>query len=40
MEMFVRLDDGVEVAVQVGAKQANGLEILSGLRAGDRLVSP
>lgn len=37
---FVRLRDGVEVAVQEGALHADGVEILAGLRAGDRLIKP
>ena len=37
---FVRLKDGAEVAVQEGAETQDGVEILSGLRANDLLVSP
>jgi len=41
---FVRLKDasggGVEVAVQQGAPHKGGIEILAGLKAGDRLIQP
>jgi multidrug efflux system membrane fusion protein len=37
---FVKLKDGTEVAVQPGESVADGVEILSGLRDGDELVSP
>ncbi len=37
---FVRLHDGVEVAVQEGGAHPDGIEILTGLRAGDRLMQP
>ncbi len=37
---YVRLADGSEVVVQVGMPTDKGLEILSGLRAGDEVVKP
>jgi membrane fusion protein, multidrug efflux system len=37
---FVRLEDGIEVAVQEGAETPDGVEVLSGLKADDRLVTP
>ncbi|MGA2793339.1 MAG: efflux RND transporter periplasmic adaptor subunit [Roseiarcus sp.] len=37
---YVRLADGSEVVVQPGAPQERGVEILSGLKDGDTLVSP
>ena len=37
---FVRLSDGVEVAVQVGAQHKDGVEILAGLKPGDRMQLP
>lgn len=37
---FVRVRDAGEVVVQPGALRAEGLEILSGLQAGDVLVTP
>lgn len=42
---YVRLEDGIDVAVRVGAAaelpdQADAVEILSGLHAGDRIVPP
>jgi RND family efflux transporter MFP subunit len=37
---LVRLKDGTEVVVQLGEPQADGIEVLSGLKAGDVLVSP
>ena len=37
---MVRLKDGSEVVVQLGEPQEGGIEVLSGLKAGDVLVSP
>jgi len=37
---FVKLADGSEVVVQLGAVQATNVEVLAGLKDGDRLVSP
>lgn len=37
---YVRLRDASEVVVQPGERRADGLEILSGLRDGDILVTP
>lgn len=37
---FVRLKDGAEVIVQPGATTPDGLEILSGLRNGDVVMTP
>jgi multidrug efflux system membrane fusion protein len=37
---YVRLKDGTEVVVQPGQKAEGGIEILSGLRAGDEVVTP
>jgi RND family efflux transporter MFP subunit len=37
---FVRLKDGAEVVVQPGDARADGVEILSGLRDGDVVVTP
>lgn len=37
---YVRLTDGAEVVVQLGERRPEGLEILSGLRDGDVLVTP
>ncbi len=37
---YVRLADGTEVVVQVGAATDKGIEILAGLRAGDRVIKP
>lgn len=37
---FVRLKDGAEVVVQIGETRADGVEILSGLRAGDVVQTP
>ena len=37
---YVKLADGSEVVVQPGARQERGVEILSGLKDGDALVSP
>lgn len=37
---FVALKDGTELAVQTGASRDGGIEILSGLKAGDVLVRP
>jgi RND family efflux transporter MFP subunit len=37
---YVKLADGSEVVVQPGAPQERGVEILSGLKDGDTLVSP
>jgi len=37
---YVKLEDGAEVVVQVGVPAAAGMEILSGLRFGDRIVKP
>jgi len=37
---FAKLHDGIEVVVQEGARHADGIEILAGLRPGDRLVLP
>lgn len=37
---YVRLKDGAEIVVQPGQPGRNGIEILSGLKAGDLLVSP
>jgi RND family efflux transporter MFP subunit len=37
---YVKLKDGTEVVVQPGQKTESGLEILSGLRAGDEVVTP
>jgi membrane fusion protein, multidrug efflux system len=37
---FVRLKDGTEVVVQPGGFTEDGIEILSGLKDGDELVSP
>ncbi len=37
---YVKLADGAEVVVQPGAPQERGVEILSGLKDGDTLVSP
>lgn len=37
---YVKLKDGVEVAVQVGLPVQDGIEILAGLRDGDVLVTP
>ncbi len=37
---YVRLQDGSEVVVQPGERRPEGLEILSGLRDGDVLVTP
>lgn len=37
---FVRLKDGAEVVVQPGEMREEGVEILSGLHAGDVVVSP
>jgi multidrug efflux system membrane fusion protein len=37
---FVRLQDGSEVVVQLGERRPEGIEILSGLRDGDVVVTP
>ncbi len=37
---FVRLNNGQELPVQTGQEHKEGIEILSGLRAGDILVKP
>ncbi len=37
---YVKLKDGVEVAVQVGLPVQNGIEILAGLNDGDVVVTP
>ncbi len=37
---YARLADGTEVIVQTGPAGGSGLEILSGLRPGDRVVKP
>lgn len=37
---FVRLKDGAEVVVQAGAVGPEGVEILSGLKAGDTVLTP
>jgi RND family efflux transporter MFP subunit len=37
---FTKLIDGTEIVVQPGESAANGVEILSGLKDGDELVSP
>ncbi len=37
---YVRLADGTDVVVQVGAATDKGIEILAGLRAGDRVIKP
>jgi membrane fusion protein, multidrug efflux system len=37
---YVRLKDGVEVAVQPGLPAAGGIEVLAGLRPGDVIVRP
>ena len=37
---FVKLADGSEVVVQLGAEQDSNVEVLAGLKDGDRLVSP
>jgi membrane fusion protein, multidrug efflux system len=37
---FVRLDDGGEIAVQTGEARGDQIEILSGLKDGDVVVSP
>ena len=37
---YVKLKDGAEVVVQPGEKRAEGLEILSGLKDGDVVVTP
>ena len=37
---YVRLADGTEVVVQVGAATEKGTEILAGLRDGDRVIAP
>jgi RND family efflux transporter MFP subunit len=37
---FVRLTDGTEVVVQPGEARGDSIEILSGLRDGDRVVTP
>mgnify|MGYP001765146421 CR=1 FL=1 len=37
---FVRLKDGTEVVVQAGAAGPEGVEILSGLKAGDTVLAP
>ena len=37
---FVKLADGHEVVVQPGLPQPGGIEVLSGLEAGDMLVKP
>lgn len=37
---YVRLKDGTEVVVQPGAAVESGIEVLSGLRAGDEIVAP
>ncbi len=37
---YVRLKDGTEVVVQVGMPVGEGVEVLSGLRAGDVVVRP
>ncbi len=37
---YIRLKNGVEVVVQVGNSRNNGVEILSGLKDGDVVVSP
>ncbi len=37
---YVRLKNGVEVVVQLGKARKNGVEILSGLKDGDVVVSP
>lgn len=37
---YVRLKDGTDVVVQPGAPVDEGIEILSGLRAGDEVVAP
>ena len=37
---FVRLKDGTEAVVEVGATLENGVEVLSGIRNGDILVLP
>lgn len=37
---YVRLVDGSDVVVQVGAISGDGVEILAGLRDGDRVIKP
>lgn len=37
---FARLADGTDVVVQTGADRGGQIEILSGLRAGDKLIKP
>jgi multidrug efflux pump subunit AcrA (membrane-fusion protein) len=37
---YVKLADGVEVVVQVGLPVEGGIEILSGLREGDAVMTP
>ncbi len=37
---FARLADGTDVVVQTGADRGDQIEILSGLRAGDKLIKP
>jgi multidrug efflux pump subunit AcrA (membrane-fusion protein) len=37
---FVRLKNGTEVAVQPGETRGSSIEILSGLNAGDVVVTP
>lgn len=37
---FAKLDDGHEIVVQPGLPQPGGIEVLSGLEAGDALVKP
>ncbi len=37
---YVRLADGTDVVVQVGAATDRGIEILAGLRGGDRVIKP
>ncbi|MEG3617784.1 efflux RND transporter periplasmic adaptor subunit [Magnetovibrio sp. PR-2] len=37
---YVKLSDGLEVVVQPGLPQNGGVEVLTGLKAGDQLVKP
>ena len=37
---YVKLSDGREVVVQPGLPQSGGVEVLTGLKAGDQLVKP
>jgi len=37
---YAKLADGTEIAIQLGLPVEGGIEVLAGLRDGDRVVTP